>query len=102
MSWWSVATTTSSAPLAMARSTTHTTRGLPAMSASILPASRVERMRAGITTLKARRSTGRSGLFFGTKRPGFLLEHHRDVVLHGIGEAIALADELGRIPAPQQ
>src|SRR5450631_643239 len=100
MSLWSVATTTSSAPLASARSTTHTTSGFPAMSASILPGRRVECMRAGITTLKASRSTGPSGLFFGTKRARFLLEHHRDVVLHGEREAVALADELGGVLAP--
>src|SRR5688572_33290913 len=92
--WWSVAITTSSAPLARARSAAQATSGLPATSASIFPGRRVERMRAGITTLKARRSS--SGFLVGGQLPRLVLEHHRDVVLHREGEAVGLAHQLER------
>jgi hypothetical protein len=48
---WSVATSTSDAPLFAACSATRTTIGLPPMSASGLPGKRDEAWRAGMTTV---------------------------------------------------
>jgi hypothetical protein len=61
MSSWSVAMVTDFAPLCFARSATHATSGLPAISASIFPGKRVERMRAGMTTWNAGCTRGAYG-----------------------------------------
>src|SRR6185312_16249117 len=88
---------------ARARSAAHATSGLPPTSASIFPGRRVERMRAGITTLKAGVSTrGALRLLVGPKLARLVLEHHGDVVLHGEGEPVALAHELERVLAPDE
>src|SRR5690242_5479673 len=98
--WWSVAMTTWSAPLSLARCPVQATRGLPPTSASIFPGRRVERMRAGMTTLKARRSS--SGFLVGRERARLVLEHHGDVVLHREGEPVGLAHQLGGVLLPRE
>src|SRR6267143_1541623 len=52
MSPWSVATYTSRAPLSRARSATRTTIGLPPISASAFPGSRLDAKRAGMMAVK--------------------------------------------------
>src|SRR5690348_13974646 len=98
MSTWSVAITTSAAPLAFARSAAQATSGLPATSASIFPGRRVERMRAGITTVKSGRAS--SGFLVGAKPAGLVLEHHGNVVLHREGEPVGLAHQLRHVLLP--
>src|SRR5690606_35351766 len=106
--WWSVATQTSLAPEICARSTTRITIGLPAMSASGLPGSRVEAKRAGMMTRKAvmaGRSLRRADLangrasaqrvhFLGGQLQRLVLQHHRDAVADREGQAVRLADQV--------
>src|SRR6516162_3238234 len=102
MSWWSVATTTSSAPEARAFSATHATSGFPAIGESIFPGRRVERMRAGMMTLNARRCMEASGFLVRGEAARLFLQHHGNVVLHREGEPVGLADELETVLAPDE
>src|SRR5262245_2747942 len=94
----SVAMTTRCAPLACARSATRTTIGLPAMSASGLPGSRVEAQRAGIRAVNAIRGppSSHAQLFVLLRRdlPCFLFEHHRNPVADRIRQSRRLGDQL--------
>src|SRR3954468_3536721 len=115
MSRWSVATTTSLAPLSRARSATWATIGLPPMSARIFPGSRVDACRAGMTTQKfigqrSRRKENQrleraevcasrlalnafpdSNFFFRRQLARVVLEHHRNAVPDLVRQAVWLA-----------
>src|SRR5574343_511685 len=86
---WSVATTTSAAPLLAACCATRTTIGRPAMSASGLSGRRVECSRAGITT----RNSATAHLFVGGQFARFAFQHHRNAVANRKSQAIGLADQ---------
>src|SRR3977135_2720462 len=99
MSPWSVATYTSRAPLSRARSATRTTMGLPPISASAFPGSRLDANRAGIMAVKdMRRILGvpprlLAHFFLGGQLSRLLLEHHRNIVPNRKREAVGLAAE---------
>src|SRR5690606_27262602 len=112
MRWSSVAMATRSAPAARARSATRTTMARPPMSASALPGSRVDAIRAGTRATNpgpGRRAAAGSGAMSGVDAARLVGEHHRDIVPDRVGEPVAAADELrldrrcaGRIAAQLQ
>src|SRR5690606_31116251 len=94
----SVAIATRCAPAARARSATRTTIGWPPMSASALPGSRVDPIRAGTRATKGgagSRPSAVSGAMPRIDAPRFVGEHDRDVVADRVGEPVAAADEFG-------